>query len=149
VELFEQVGDTIAVADFLKDQGGMTILEGNYTEAIDCLVRSIRLCYELGHKQFVATGLGSLSYAVGLRGEPEPVLASIYSARIGGAAESLLDRIGLTPWTKTNSLAQLARQFIRSRVDEESYKAAWAEGRALTIEQAVDLACQVASGVST
>jgi predicted ATPase len=149
MELFEQVGDTIAVADFLKDQGGMTILEGNYTEAIDCLVRSIRLCYELGHKQFVATGLGSLSYAVGLRGEPEPVLASIYSARIGGAAESLLDRIGLTPWTKTNSLAQLARQFIRSRVDEESYKAAWAEGRALTIEQAVDLACQVASGVST
>jgi hypothetical protein len=84
-----------------------------------------------------------------LRGEPEPVLASIYSARIGGASESLLDRIGLTPWTKTNSLAQLARQFIRSRVDEESYKAAWAEGRALTIEQAVDLACQVASGVST
>ncbi len=144
VELFEQVGDTIAVADFLKDQGGITILEGNYTEAIDCLVRSIRLCYELGHKQFVATGLGSLSYAVGLRGEPEPVLASIYSARIGGAAESLSDRIGLTPWTKTNSLAQLARQFIRSRVDEESYKAAWAEGRALTVEQAVDLACRLA-----
>jgi tetratricopeptide (TPR) repeat protein len=144
VELFEQVGDTIAVADFLKDQGGITILEGNYTEAIDCLVRSIRLCYELGHKQFVATGLGSLSYAVGLRGEPEPVLASIYSARIGGAAESLSDRIGLTPWTKTNSLAQLVRQFIRSRVDEESYKAAWAEGRALTVEQAVDLACQMA-----
>ena len=149
MELFEQVGDTIAVADFLKDQGGITILEGKYTEAIDCLVRSITLCYESGHKQFVATGLGSLSFAVGLRGEPEPGMASIYSAQLGGAAEGLMDRIGLTPWTKTNSRAQFARQFIRSRVDEESYKAAWAEGRALTIEQAVDLACQVASGVST
>jgi predicted ATPase len=144
MELFEQVGDTIAVADFLKDQGGITILEGNYTEAIDCLVRSIKLCYESGHKQFVATGLGSLSFAVGLRGEPEPGLASIYSAQLGGAAEGLMDRIGLTPWTRTNSRAQFARQFIRSRVDEESWKAAWAEGRALTAEQAIDLAYRLA-----
>ena len=88
-KLFEQVGDTIALADLLKDQGALTILEGKYSEAIDCLLRSIKLCYKLGHKQFIATGLGSLSFAVGLRGEPEPHLASIHSAKLGGAAESL------------------------------------------------------------
>src|SRR5439155_18585613 len=108
----EQVRDRIGVADFLKVQGGITIVEGKYTEAIDCLVRSITLCYASGHKQFVATGLGSLSFAVGLRGEPEPGLASIYSAQLGGAAEGLMDRIGLTPWIRTNSRAQFARQFI-------------------------------------
>ncbi len=142
-ELFEQVGDTIAVADLLKDQGGITILEGNYAEAIDYLVRSIKMCFKLGHKQFVATGLGSLSFAVGLRGEPEPRLASILSAQLGGAAESLMDEIGLTPWTKSSRLVQMARQFIRSRVDEESWLKAWAEGRNFTIEQAVDLACRL------
>ena len=83
-ELFEQVGDTIAVADLLKDQGGITILEGNYAEAIDYLVRSIKMCYKLGHKQFVATGMGSLSFAVGLRGEPEPRQASYTFSAIGG-----------------------------------------------------------------
>jgi predicted ATPase len=143
-ELFEQVGDYIAIADLLKDQGGLTILEGNYSEAIDCLLRSIKMCYKLGHKQFIATGLGSLSFAVGLRGEPEPGLASIQSAQLGGAAESLMEAIGLTPWTRTNQLAQLARQFIRSRVDEESWVNAWAQGRNLTIEQAINLACQIA-----
>jgi predicted ATPase len=143
-ELFEQVGDTIAIADLLKDQGGLTILEGNYSEATDCLLRSIKMCYKLGHKQFIATGLGSLSFAVGLRGEPEPGLASIQSAQLGGAAESLMEAIGLTPWTRTNQLAQLARQFIRSRVDEESWVNAWAKGRNLTIEQAINLACQIA-----
>ncbi len=143
-ELFEQIGDTIAIADLLKDQGGVTILEGNYSEAVDCLLRSIKMCYKLGHKQFIATGLGSLSFAVGLRGEPEPCMASIYSAQLGGAAESLMDAIGLTPWTKTNKLGQMARQFIRSRVDEESWVNAWAEGKNLTIEQAIDLACQIA-----
>jgi len=143
-ELFEQVGDTIAVADLLKDQGGITILEGNYAEAIDYLVRSIKMCFKLGHRQFVATGLGSLSFAVGLRGEPEPRQASILSAQLGGAAESLMDEIGLTPWTKSSRLVQMARQFIRSRVDEESWLNAWAEGRDFTIEQAVNLACQLA-----
>ena len=142
--LFEQIGDTIAIADLLKDQGGLTILEGNYSEAIDCLVRSIKMCYKLGHKQFIATGLGSLSFAVGLRGEPEPGLASIYSAKLGGATEGLMEAIGLIPWTKTSKLAQTARQFIRSRVDEESWVNAWDEGRNLTVEQAIDLASQFA-----
>ena len=143
-ELFEQVGDTIALADLLKDQGGLAIIEGIYSEAIDCLLRSIKICYKLGHKQFIATGLGSLSFAVGLRGEPEPDLASIQSARLGGAAESLMDAIGLTPWTRNSQLALMARQFIRSRVDQESWVNAWGEGRNLTIEQAIDLACQLA-----
>jgi predicted ATPase len=143
-ELFEQVGDKISVADLLKDQGGITIIEGKYSQAIEYLLKSIKLCYELGHRQFVATGLGSLSFAVGLRGEPEPGLASIHSAQLGGAAEGLMDTIGLTPWTKTYPLAQMARQMIRSRVDEGSWNEAWAEGRGLSAEQAIDLANRLA-----
>jgi predicted ATPase len=143
-EMFEQVGDKISVADLLKDQGGITIIEGKYSQAIEYLLKSIKLCYELGHRQFVATGLGSLSFAVGLRGEPEQGLASIHSAQLGGAAEGLMDTIGLTPWTKTYPLAQMARQMIRSRVDEGSWNEAWAEGRGLTAEQAIDLANRLA-----
>jgi predicted ATPase len=139
-ELLEQVGDEIALADLLKDQGGLLIIERNYAEAIDCLVSSLKKCFRLGHKQFVATGLGSLSFAVGLYGKPEPCKASIYSAQLGGAAERLMDSIGLTPWTKSNPLAIMARQYIRSHVSEGQWNEAWAEGRALTIEQALDLA---------
>ena len=146
-ELFEQVGDNCAVADVLKDQGGMSLLEGKYTEAIDCLLKSIKLCYELDHKQFMATGMGLLSFAFGMREEPDPVLASIYSAQLGGAAESLMEAIGLTPWTRTNPLVQMVRQQIRSRVDEQRWEAAWDAGRALTIVQAIDLACRLGEGL--
>jgi hypothetical protein len=55
-----------------------------------------------------------------------------------------MDTIGLTPWTKTYPLAQMARQMIRSRVDEGSWNEAWAEGRRLTAEQAIDLANRLA-----
>ena len=139
-ELFELAGDKIALADLMKDWGGTAIIEGNPAEAIRRLLASIRLCYELRHKQFIATGMGSLSYALGLRQKPNPAQASIDSAQIGGAAESMLDSIGLTPWTRSNPMAQAARMFIRSQVDEEKYNAAWAEGRALSIEQAIELA---------
>ena len=81
---------------------------------------------------------------MGLHGEPEPYTASILSAQLGGAAENLLDAIGLIPWTRTNPSAQIARQFIRSQAGEESWNEAWAKGRSLTAEQAVDLACKMA-----
>ncbi|HXZ06163.1 MAG TPA: hypothetical protein VEH81_15120, partial [Ktedonobacteraceae bacterium] len=71
-------------------------------------------------------------------------LASLRSAQLGGVAESLMEEIGLTPWTRTNQLVQLAQQYIRSRVEEEKWNEAWAKGRALTIEQAIELACRLA-----
>jgi len=142
-ELFERLGDKCAVADLLKDWGGLLIVTGNRTEAIHRLLTSIGLCYELRHKQFIATGLGSLSFALGLREEPDPAQASIASARIGGAAESLMDAIGLKPWTRTDPMAIAVRRYIRSQVDEETWKTSWAAGRALSIEQAIDLAYQL------
>ncbi len=137
--LFEQVGDKSAVADLLKDQGGMSILESEYTEAIDCLLESIRLCYEMNHMQFITTGIGWLSFAVGMKDEPTPMQASIRSARLGGAAEGLQEAIGLTPWAKTHPMVQAVRQYIRSKVDESDWNAAWAAGKALTLEQTIEL----------
>jgi tetratricopeptide (TPR) repeat protein len=143
-ELFEQVGDTSSVADVLKDHGAMMILESKYAESIDYLLKSIQLCYKLDHKQFITTGMCWLSLSVGLRGEPDLTVASIYAAQLQGAAESLREAIGFTSWAETNSLVQAVQQYIRSRVDEESWNEAWAKGRALTAEQAVDLACRLA-----
>jgi hypothetical protein len=139
-DLFEQIGDKSAVADVLKDLGGLSVLEGKYTEAVACLVKSMKLCYELGHKQYVATGMMSLAFAVGMRGEPEPRLASIQAARLGGAAESLQNAIGFSSWMKTHPIIEAMLQYIRSRVDEQSWEEALAAGRALNEEQAIELA---------
>lgn len=141
--LFEQVGDKSAVADVLKDQGGMLILESNYAESITCLLRSISLCKELGHKQYLTTGMCLLGFAVGMREKPDPIVASLDAAKIQGAAQGLMDAIGLTPWTRTNPFAQMIHYQIRSRVDEQSWEAAWAIGRALSAEQAIALAYQL------
>lgn len=139
-ELFEQLGDKSAIADVLKDQGAMLLLEGRYEESIDLLLKSVQLCNKLNHKQYITTNICWLSTAFGMRGEPDPAQASILSAQLEGAGEGLMNTIGLTTWTKTHPFVQLIHQYIRSRVDEQSWEAALAAGRALTVEQAIDLA---------
>jgi predicted ATPase len=135
--MFEQIGDKIAIADLLKDRGGMAILEGRYDEAIAYLVRSIPLSHELGYKQFLATGMGSLGFAVGARGEPDPITASLQTAQLWGAVESIHHSIGSSYWIINLPLAQTLFLQIRSRVDDASWKTAWRKGRALSAEEAV------------
>ena len=138
--LFEEVGDKSLVADVAKDQGAMSLLEGNYTEAMIYLLKSIELSYELGHRQIIAAALGSFGFAIGLRGEPDAVSASLQAAQLFGAAASLQDAIGYTSWTLTIPAALEAYQQIRARVDEQSWEEASVAGRALSEEQAIALA---------
>jgi len=145
-ELFEQIGDRSAIADVLKDQGGMSILESKYQESIDCLLKSIQLCYKLDHRQYITTSMCFLSTAVGMREKPDPAQASLYSAQLEGAADSLMDTIGLTSWTKNSPFISMVYQYIRSRVDEQSWEAAYTAGRALTVEQAIELARRIGDG---
>ncbi|HBE25070.1 MAG TPA: hypothetical protein DDW33_05210, partial [Ktedonobacter sp.] len=70
-------------------------------------------------------------------------------AQLKGAAENLMDTMGLTPWTNTHPFVQMIHQYIRSQVDEQSWEAALAAGRALTVEQAIDLAYQQQESMRT
>ena len=138
--LFEQLGDRSSIADLLKDQGGLSLLEGNCITAIAYLLQGMKLCYELNHKQHLTTGMCLFAIGIGMSGMPDPAQASLHSAQLEGVGDSLEEAIGLTPWTKTNSLVQMVRQHIRSQVDEQSWEAAYAAGRALALPQAIDLA---------
>src|SRR5207244_519394 len=113
-------------------------------EAIACLLKSIQVCRELDHKQYIATALGHLTFAFGLREVPDPETASLNSAQVQGAAESLMTTIGLSTWSDTTPFIQAVRQHIRSRVSEERWQAALAAGRALTLEQALELVFRLA-----
>ncbi len=135
--LFEQVGDKSALADVIKDQGGMAILEGNYSEAISNLLLSIELSHALGYKQYVATAMGSLGFAVGLRGEPDPQTASLHAAQIWGAKDGLMGAIGSSSWLQSSPFVQEIIRQIETRVNEASWRAARLAGQKLTEEQAI------------
>jgi tetratricopeptide (TPR) repeat protein len=143
-ELFEEIGDKAAIADAWKDQGSILVIAGELDEGIDCLLTSIQISRSLDHRQYIATALNTLSFAFGLREVPDPESASLYSARVQGATESLMATIGLTPWTNTTPFIQAVRQHIRSRISEERWQAALNEGRALTLAQALEMVARLA-----
>lgn len=143
-ELFERIGDRAGVADAWKDQGGILLLAGEPQEAITCLITSVRICRDLDHKQYLATALGSLSFAFGLYEVPDAETASLNSAQVQGAAESLMATIGLTPWTDTTPLIQMVRDQIRDHAALERWQAAFNAGYALTLEQALELVLNLA-----
>ena len=126
----------------------MMLLEAEFLKAFDMLWQSLLLCRQLGNRQFIASGLGLLSFAVGLLPQLVPEQASLNSAYLGGAAESLMERIGFVPWTKSNDFIKAVRAFIRSRVTEDCWTEAWATGRAMTVEQALELAKHLRETIS-
>jgi predicted ATPase len=135
--MFEQLGDRSAIADLLKDQGGMAILEGNYAESIANLLQSIEMIQELGYKQFLGTGMGLLGFAVGIRGEPDPITATVQAVQLWGASNGLLGAIGSASWLSNHPTAQEMIMLIRARVDDTTWKDAYRRGRSLTVEQAM------------
>ncbi len=136
-EIFEHVGDRSALADVLKDEGGMAIIEGNYAKAISNLVRSIELCHELGYRHFIATGTCLLCFAVGMQEEPDPRSASVLAAKVWGIKDQLMATMGSGTWLDTFPIAQEMMRQIRSRIDDTDWQNAWHEGWELPEEQAI------------
>ncbi len=64
------------------------------------------------------------------------------AARLFGAAEMLREQLGsqVFPYEKDEYDRYL--QQARSQLDAESWKAAWREGRAMTVEQSIEYALQ-------
>ena len=135
--MFEHTGDRSAIADVLKDQAGMAILEQNYSWAITHLLKSIEICQELGYKQFLGTGLGLLGFVVGILEKPDAVSASIQAAQLWGASNGLLVTIGSNSWLSNHPAVQEMVMRILGRVHETTWKDAFRRGRSLTVEQAL------------
>jgi hypothetical protein len=63
-------------------------------------------------------------------------------ARLGGAAEAQREALGVPLAPATRSDQDQALRALRAALGEEGFAAAWAEGQALSLEEAVALALQ-------
>ncbi|MBZ0315556.1 MAG: LuxR C-terminal-related transcriptional regulator [Anaerolineae bacterium] len=105
--------------------------EGNHQDAIRLILRSLALCQDLGVPTDVAQELLALAGSLGALGEPEK------AARLFGAAHTFLERSGalIDPSDQPEHDRNIA--FVRTQLGEAAYEAAWAEGQAMTLDQAV------------
>jgi len=118
--------------------------EGDYGRAGVHLAESLALLRELGsrwqlaHTLEVVAGLAALA-----AGQVNAQPRGLQAARLFGAAEALRETLGtpLLPIYQDHYQRRLAS--ARTLINEATFAAAWAEGRAIALEQAIAEALEV------
>ncbi len=116
----------------------MARAEGDNERATRLLEESLTISVEIGDEGNVAYCLEGLAAIAADEDELER------AARLWGAAEALLENAEVltSPHVPDRSLHQRQVADARARLEPEAWQKAWAQGRAMTLEQAVEYALE-------
>jgi len=129
--LFRSLNDLPGVSMALQGLGYVTQAQGNYAQAKTLLEASLNLYQKAGSKYGIALCLTGLAAVAAAEGQP------VRAARLFGAAEAQDDQIGAFLVLAERATYDRSRAALRARLDAATFAAAWAEGHAITPEQAI------------
>jgi predicted ATPase/class 3 adenylate cyclase len=131
--LCRELGDRRSAAMALFVLGVTELRRGHLERGATLLEEGAQISGELGDRlgtPYFAEGLAKLS---AMRSRP------VRAAKLWGAAEALREQMGVSPskFDRANSDYERDLALVRSALDKATFEAAWAEGRAMSFEQAV------------
>src|SRR5262249_39680077 len=113
---------------------------GDYPLAASRSAEALSLARELGLKRMIAESLAALAGPqIGVDASPA---AMARAARLLGAAEALREAIGFDWGAADRPVHERTAAAVRSQLDEAAFAAAWAEGRAMSSEEAIAYALE-------
>lgn len=104
---------------------------GDYTRARALAEQGVRLAVEMNNRLDIADSLEELAGVMGVTGQPER------AARLLGAWEVALERMGATPQPADRPRHKDNFAAVRAQLPPQTFEAARGEGRAMSLEQAV------------
>jgi DNA-binding SARP family transcriptional activator len=134
--LARELGDLRNTAMSLFILGNVEIVRGDFDRGVMLLEEGAGISRGLGDLLGTAYYVWVFGTVNALRRNP------IQAARLWGAAEALRERMGMS-FSHFDLAASGYEQHlaaVRSALDEASFEAAWAEGRAMSPEQAIEYA---------
>lgn len=138
LSLAREIGAREAVSVALPTLASIARAEGDHERARRLLGEGLIFSAEIGDGTNVAYYLEGLASIAASEDDPER------AARLWGAAEALLEKIEVIayPHATDRSFNDQQLAAARAKLDEGKWEEAWAEGRAMTTEQAVGYALQ-------
>ncbi len=129
--LSRQTGEIRRIAIIYTNLAFIALHEGKAERARELGRESLRLARAMNNHLEMAKAPGMLAGALGALGQ------SKLAARLLGASERAMERLGAfhlpaDKWEIDDMIA-----VVHTQLDETTFQAAWAEGRKLTLEQAV------------
>jgi predicted ATPase/class 3 adenylate cyclase len=120
--------------------GRALILQGNLTRAKKLLVESLTMLQEVGASVCIAHSLEALARLVVARAAidpPQAILLLKGAARLLAAAEEHCERLRMRVLPIEHALYEQTKTDVWAHLDDTTFATAWAEGRAMSLEQAV------------
>jgi predicted ATPase/DNA-binding CsgD family transcriptional regulator len=138
LSLSRELGYLYAIALCAGSLGFAVLDKGEIDRAEALFVESLHALQDLQDKIGVFHCLLGMAGVAGSRGHPARV------ARLGGAAEALGEAfaISILPMYRRNYNNEERMDDARSQLDEQEWLEAWAEGRAMTPERAIEYALE-------
>ena len=133
VEICRRIEDDWALALALRNMGIGALREGERGEAVARLAESLKVLQEPGNPLYMQN-LELLAAAVSMQGGHKR------AALLFGTAEALREAVGAFVLPLYRSEYDRGLAAARAGLDEATFSAAWAEGRAMTPEKALEYA---------
>jgi predicted ATPase/DNA-binding CsgD family transcriptional regulator len=139
--LSREVGERQAISVALNTLATLAQAERDHERARELFEEGLTVSAELGNESDVVHCLEGLASIAGAEG------SFVRAARLWGTAGALLEEIevGVHTYVPDRSLQQSQVAAAHARLDEEAFEAAWAEGRMMTSEQAIQYALEQAA----
>jgi predicted ATPase/DNA-binding SARP family transcriptional activator len=129
--LQRELGDKRGMAISLNNLAYAALYEGRYPDALAPLQESLQLAQQLGDKDGIAYRLEALSVVAASEGEADR------AAHLLGGASALLEDIGADLDPAERDLHERTLADVHAHLDDEAFAAAWAEGRAMSLPEAI------------
>ena len=136
VSAYRRKADKAGVALTTGNLAVMVFRLGDHAAARSIVMESLGLFCELGEVRGMASDLQLLGILAGMRSRPER------AARILGAVEAVREAVG-APFAQTERVLYDYERYlavIRGALTEDAFTRAWAEGRGMRLEKAVEYA---------
>jgi predicted ATPase len=128
---FRQLRDSWGIASTLSDLANLSCDQGNENGARRLYSESIQVFQELGHKRGIARALECLAASAAAQSNPKQ------SLHLAGAAAALRQRLGAPLAPSERPRLEKALEFARRSLGSAAGLAAWMEGWAMPVEQAI------------
>jgi hypothetical protein len=131
VALFTELGETTWTQVAFRYQGLLALLDGRIDEAESLLRTSLREGRQQAPQWEVAHWIEGLAAVGAAKGK------ALQAARLWGATDALFEKLGLAPLEENRQVRERFRDDLQESPDGDSRAEAWAQGHAMTLDQAV------------
>jgi predicted ATPase/DNA-binding NarL/FixJ family response regulator len=132
----------------LQMLGHLVLARGQVARATACFAESLGLSYRAGDRFGVAISLEGLSEMLMTDSPAVTALSTGQAAKLLGAAAGLREGAARSVSPVEQSRMEKLLSAVRASLPDDEFASAWAEGRAMTLEQAYALGISVTSSLS-